>query len=555
MTKLTEQATEQSTGSQPWWRGAAIFQVYPRSFMDGDGDGTGDVAGIRSRLPYLVELGVDALWISPWYVSPLADGGYDIADYRDIDPAFGTLAEAEALIAEGHELGLRTIVDLVPNHCSDQHPWFRAALAAAPGSPERALFHFRPGRGPGGDLPPNDWQAHFGGSAWQRTADAEGRPGEWYLHMFAPEQPDWNWDNPAVRAEFESILRFWLDRGVDGFRIDVTDHLVKEQGLPDSAGHHGRPDPWRDQEGVHEIYRSWRAIIDSYPGERVFVAELWENNPARFARYLRPDELQTAFNFPLLKSAWDAAELRDVIDDTLSSHALVGAPPTWVLSNHDTTRHVTRYGRADTTYDFDRAGRFGRPVDLDLGTRRARAAALLTFALPGGVYVYQGDELGLWEVEDIPDELRQDPTWVRSGHVDRGRDGCRVPLPWSGTERPFGFSAGDGDAPPWLDVQPAAWKDRTAAAESGAPGSHLELYRTGLRLRRAEPGLGDGPMEWQPSAPDVLDFTRPGGFRCMVNLGATPVALPGQSELLLASGPLDGGLLPTDTAVWLRRTE
>jgi alpha-glucosidase len=287
----------------------------------------------------------------------------------------------------------------------------------------------------------------------------------------------------------------------------------------------------------------------------MFVAELWENNPARFARYLRPDELQTAFNFPLLKSAWDADELRGVIDDTLSSHALVGAPPTWVLSNHDTTRHVTRYGRADTTYDFDRAGRFGRPVDLDLGTRRARAAALLTFALPGGVYVYQGDELGLWEVEDIPDELRQDPTWVRSGHVDRGRDGCRVPIPWSGTERPFGFSAGAGDTPPWLDMQPAAWKDRTAAAESGAAGSHLELYRAGLRLRRAEPGLGDGPMEWLPSEPDVLDFTRPGGFRCVVNLGPTPMALPGQTEVLLASGPLDGGLLPADTAVWLRRTE
>ena len=562
----TQSGTGAQPGTQPWWRGAALYQVYPRSFADGNGDGTGDIAGLRSRLPYLVELGVDALWISPWYVSPLADGGYDIADYRDIDPAFGSIDEAEQLIAEAHRAGLRLIVDLVPNHCSDQHPWFLAALASAPGSPERDLFHFRPGRGESGELPPNDWQSHFGGPAWRRVAGVGGVPGEWYLHMFAPEQPDWNWENPAVRNEFESVLRFWLDLGVDGFRIDVTDHLVKEAGLPDSAGHHGHPDPWRDQEGVHEIYRSWRALIDSYPGERMFVAELWENNPARFARYLRPDELQTAFNFPLLKSAWDAAELRGVIDDTLSSHALVGAPPTWVLSNHDTTRHVTRYGRADTTYDFNRARRHGLPVDLALGTRRARAAALLTFALPGGVYVYQGDELGLWEVEDIPDELRQDPTWPRSGHVDRGRDGCRVPLPWSGTRPPFGFSTPAADepdgSPPWLDVQPGAWKDLTAAAESGDPGSHLELYRTALRLRRAEPGLGDGPMSWLPSGDQVLDFTRPGGFRCVVNLGPTPVALPGGAELLLASGPLEGSLdsppeqflLPTDTAVWLRHS-
>ncbi|MEZ0094652.1 glycoside hydrolase family 13 protein [Streptacidiphilus sp. EB129] len=543
------EAPQQS--ATPWWRDAAIFQVYPRSFADGNGDGTGDLAGIRDRLPYLVELGVDALWISPWYVSPLADGGYDVADYRDIDPAFGTLDEAGRLIAEAHGLGLRIIVDLVPNHCSDRHPWFRAALAAGPGSAERALFHFRPGRGDEGELPPNDWRSHFGGPAWTRVEQpADGRPGEWFLHMFAPEQPDWNWEHPEVRAEFESVLRFWLDLGVDGFRIDVTDHLVKEDGLPDSAGHHGRPDPWRDQEGVHEVYRGWRSVTDAYPGDRMFVAELWERDPARFCRYLRGDELHTAFNFALLKSPWDPAALRKVIDDTLATHAPVGAAPTWVLSNHDTTRHVTRYGRADSGYDFDRARRFGLPVDLELGTRRARAAALLTFALPGGVYVYQGDELGLWEVEDIPDELRQDPTWLRSGGVDRGRDGCRVPLPWSGTERPFGF--GPEGSVPWLNVQPVEWKDHTAAAQSGDPGSHLALYRTALRLRRAEPGLGDGTMRWLRSDPAVLDFARDGDFRCLLNLGPTPVALPEHSEVLLASGPLHGNWLPGDVAVWLR---
>jgi alpha-glucosidase len=370
--------------------------------------------------------------------------------------------------------------------------------------------------------------------------------------MFAPEQPDWNWENPEVRAEFLSVLRFWLDLGVDGFRIDVTDHLVKEDGLPDAAGHHHDPHPWRDQEGVHEIYRSWRKVLDSYPGERAFVAELWEENPERFARYLRQDELHTAFNFPLLRSPWNAGAFREVIDATLAAHALVDAPATWVLSNHDTTRHVTRYGRSDTSYDFDRAARHGLPVDLALGTRRARAAALLMLALPGGAYVYQGDELGLWEVEDIPDELRQDPTWLRSGGADRGRDGCRVPLPWEGDEPPFGFSPGGASAAPWLDVQPDTWRELTVAAQTGDPASHLELYRAALRLRRALPGLGDGPMRWRENAPEVLDFARPGGFRCVVNLGPEPVRLPAATEVLLASGPLPAGELPSDTAVWLR---
>ncbi|WP_042437119.1 glycoside hydrolase family 13 protein [Streptacidiphilus albus] len=551
---MDQQQTEQQSERCAWWRGAALYQVYPRSFADGDGDGTGDLAGLRARLPYLAELGVDALWISPWYVSPLADGGYDIADYRDIDPAFGTLAEAELLIAEAHDAGLRIVVDLVPNHCSDRHPWFRAALAAGPGSPERAHFHFRPGLGEEGELPPNDWRSHFGGPAWQRVAEPDGRPGEWYLHLFAPEQPDWNWENPEVRAEFASVLRFWLDRGVDGFRIDVTDHLVKEAGLPDSAGHHGHPDPWRDQDGVHAVYRDWRAITDGYPGERMFVAELWETDPGRFCRYLRPDELHAAFNFALLRAPWAAEDYRQVIDATFAAHAPVGAPPTWVLSNHDTTRQVTRFGRADTGYGFDRARRHGLPVDLALGTRRARAAALLVLALPGGVYVYQGDELGLWEVESIPDELRQDPVWLRTGGADRGRDGCRVPLPWGGSRSPFGF--GPEGSVPWLDVQPAAWKDLSVAAQSGTAGSQLELYRAALRLRRAHPCPDDSAVHWLPSPARVLDFTRSADFRCLVNFGPEPVPLPVDGEPLLASGALtdgpDGPLLPADTAVWLR---
>ncbi|MFC5801987.1 glycoside hydrolase family 13 protein [Streptomyces formicae] len=532
-----------SDNHREWWRSAAIYQIYPRSYADGNGDGIGDIAGIRARLPHLRDLGVDAVWISPWYVSPMADAGYDVADYRDIDPLFGTREEAEALIAEAHELGLRIIVDMVPNHCSDQHPWFRAALLAGLGSPVRELFHFRPGKGENGELPPNDWRSCFGGPAWTRADD-----GEWYLHMFAPEQPDWNWDRPEVREEFESVLRFWLDRGVDGFRIDVASLLVKQEGLPDKATlPKGAPAPDADRPEVHEIYRSWRRIADSYEGERAFVGELWVP-PASLPRYLRADELHTGFNFPFMQAPWDAAALRGVIDETLAQHAPVGAPATWVLGSHDATRVVTRYGRADTSFTERHQP---VPVDLDLGTHRARAAALLSFALPGSVYVYQGEELGLWEVEDIPLHLRQDPAVQQSGGTDPGRDGCRVPLPWDGDETPFGFSPESTDTEPWLP-QPPAWKDHTVAAETGDPDSMLELYRTALRIRRAEPALGDGPMAWLPAADGVLAFSRGPGFACVVNLSDTAAELPDHTGPLLTSSPLDRGLLPPDTTAWLR---
>lgn len=531
-----------------WWRSAVIYQVYPRSFADGDGDGIGDVAGIRSRLDHLAALGVDAIWFSPWYPSPMADAGYDVSDYRDIDPVFGTLAEVEALIAEAHALGIRSIVDVVPNHCSDAHPWFRAALTGGPAAPERELFWFRAGRGPGGDLPPTDWTGEFGGPTWTRTTDPDGTPGDWYLHLFAPQQPDFNWDHPRVRAEFEDILRFWFDRGVDGIRIDSAGLLVKDGTLPEV--HPDRPHPFRDQDGVHDVYRAWRRIADSYPGGRALVGEVWLPDRQRFANYLRPDELHTAFNFDFLGCAWDATALRESIDGTLAAHTPVGAPATWVLSNHDVTRHVTRYGRADTRFSFA-AKREGIPTDLELGTRRARAAALLSLALPGAAYVYQGEELGLWEVEDIPYELRQDPMWERSGRVDPGRDGCRVPLPWQGDTPPFGFSPDGATAAPWLP-QPADWKDRTVRAQTGDPHSMLELYRAALTLRRAEPALGDGTLTWLPAPHGVLAFAREPGFTCLVNLGGAAVPLPAHDRLLLASGPLDDDRLPPDTAVWLR---
>ncbi|WP_405014709.1 glycoside hydrolase family 13 protein [Kitasatospora sp. NBC_01539] len=535
-----------------WWRNSAIYQVYVRSFADGNGDGVGDLAGVRSRLPYLRDLGADALWFNPWYLSPMADGGYDVADYRDIDPLFGTLAEAEELITEAHTQGLKVIVDLVPNHCSDQHVWFQEALAAGPGSAARERFWFVPGRGEHGELPPNDWQSYFGGNAWTRITEADGTAGPWYLHMFAPEQPDLNWEHPEVRSEFESVLQFWLDRGVDGFRIDVAHGLAKKPGLPDVGPDPDVTDlPYQDVDGVHDIYRSWRKISDSYPGERAFVGEVWLPTPGQFARYLRPDELHSAFNFEFLCCAWEHDAVRDVVDGTLAAHAEVGAPPTWVLSNHDTIRHVTRYGREDTSFDMGDK-RLGAPTDRVLGLRRARAAALLTMALPGGVYIYQGDELALAEVEDIPDHLRQDPTFARSQGADRGRDGCRVPLPWSGTAAPFGFSPA-GAADPWLP-QPADWTDRSVAAQDADPASTLNLYREALRLRRAWVGALPEALTWVPSQPGVLAFTRDGSFTCVVNFTQEPVPLPAGADVVLGSADCTDGMLPADAAAWLLAT-
>ncbi|MEU7866531.1 glycoside hydrolase family 13 protein [Dactylosporangium sp. NPDC049140] len=527
-----------------WWRTAAIYQIYLRSFADGDGDGVGDLAGLRSRLPYLRDLGVDALWLTPWNVSPMADGGYDVADYRDIDPLFGTLADAERFLAEAHEQGLRVLVDLVPNHCSDAHPWFRAALAAPPGDPARERFWFRPGRGPSGERPPNDWRSYFGGPAWTRVAD-----GEWYLHMFAPQQPELNWEHAGVRAEFEDVLRFWFDRGVDGFRIDVAHGLMKTPGLPDVGAVPDPADlPYQDHEGVHEIYRAWRRIADSYEDPRVFVGEVWLPTTAQFVRYLRPDELHSAFNFEFLCCAWEPNAIRKTIDDTLDTHRLVGAPPTWVLSNHDTIRHVTRYGREDTTFDLGNR-RHGAFTDPALGYRRARAAALLTLSLPGGVYVYQGDELGLAEVEDIPQDRIQDPTWERSEHTDRGRDGCRVPLPWSGAEPPFGFSP-PGSAPPWLP-QPPAWSTRTVESQEPDASSMLRLYREALAIRGERLVTLPESITWLTSDDGVLSFRRGEDFACVANFTTTPARLPAHTELLLTSEPLVGGLLPADGCAWL----
>ena len=533
-----------------WWRSAVVYQIYIRSFADGNGDGTGDIAGVRSRLGYLRDLGVDAIWFTPWYLSPLADGGYDVADYRAINPSFGRLDEAEALISEALALGIRTIIDVVPNHISDQHPWFQAALAAEPGAPERERFWFHDGRGENGDEMPTHWVSDFQGDTWTRTTNPDGTPGQWYLHLFTPEQPDLNWNHPDVRREFEDVLRFWFDRGVAGVRIDSAALLVKDPTLPEypvdpAPGEH----PTVDRDELHDIYRGWRAVADSYPGTRTLVGEIWLPDIERFAMYLRPDELHTAFNFDFMARPWDAAQLRASIDSTLAAHAPVGAPSTWVLSNHDVTRPVTRYGREDSSFAFT-SKRFGTPTDLELGTRRARAAALLSAALPGSLYIYQGDELGLPEAEDIPLDRIQDPMHFRSNGVDPGRDGCRVPLPWRGTAAGFGFGPSDA-AEPWLP-QPVEWAGLTVEEQESDTSSMLWLYREILRFRRELPELHESDFAWIDLGADVLAFSRGDGFVHVTNLSGEAVALPEHDDILLSSHGLDAGLLPPDSSVWLR---
>ncbi len=544
-----------------WWREAVIYQVYPRSFADSNADGMGDLEGVRSRLPYLRDLGVDAVWLSPFYASPQADAGYDVADYRAVDPMFGTLMDADAVIRDAHGLGLRIIVDLVPNHSSDQHEWFKRALAQGPGSALRERYHFRPGKGTDGELPPNDWESIFGGPAWTRVTEPDGTAGEWYLHLFAPEQPDLNWDHPAVGDEFRSILRFWLDMGVDGFRVDVAHGLVKAPGLPDLGGHDqlkllgNDVMPFFDQDGVHEIYRAWRHILDEYPGERVFVAEAWTPTIERTANYVRPDELHQAFNFQYLSAYWDAAELREIIDRSLNAVRPVGAPATWVLSNHDVTRHTTRYANpSGLGTQLRTAG------ETALGLRRARAATLLMLALPGSAYVYQGEELGLPDVVDLPDEVRQDPSFFRAAGQDGFRDGCRVPIPWTAD----GPSCGFGDGGSWLP-QPSGWGELSVAAQDGVPGSTLELYRAAFAARRAHPALGAGDaVEWLDAPENTLVFRRSAAdgaaFVCTANTTGAPVQIPAPGRVLLSSATggaddvtvaQDGtAVVPGDTTVW-----
>ena len=517
---------------EPWWSSAVFYQVYPRSFADSNGDGVGDLDGLTARLEYLQQLGVDAIWLNPVTVSPMADHGYDVADPRDVDPLFGGMAAIERLIPAAHQRGIKITMDVVPNHTSSAHAWFQAALSAGPGTEARERYLFRDGRGPDGSLPPNNWTSVFGGPAWTRVVDADGNPGQWYLHLFDAEQPDLNWENPEVFDDFEKTLRFWLERGVDGFRIDVAHGMAKPPDLPDAKDNvkvlsHSDDDPRFNHPSVHEIHRGIRKIVDDYP-DAVTIGEVWVMDNLLWAEYLRPDELHLGFNFRLTKIDFDAGQIHDAIQNSLDATALENATPTWTLSNHDVGREVTRYG------------------DGEVGLRRARAMAMVMLALPGAVFVYNGEELGLPDV-DLPDEALQDPTWERSGHTERGRDKCRVPIPWSGDAPPFGFST---NADTWLPM-PADWEALTVEKQRANPDSTLSFYRRALELRRERTEFDGGEFEWLAATPELLIFERNGGaLVCALNFDRRPMVLP-PGEVILASAPLVDGKLPPDAAAWL----
>lgn len=538
----------------PWWRQAVVYQIYPRSFADADGDGIGDLPGILRRVDYLADLGIDAVWLSPFYPSALADGGYDVDDYRDVDPRLGTLEDADRLIRALHERGIRVVIDIVPNHTSNRHAWFREALEAGRGSAARERYIFREGSGPDGTVPPTDWRAIFGGSAWEQVAD-----GQWYLHTFATEQPDLNWNHPDVRADFVRTLRFWADRGVDGFRIDVAHMLTKDltDPLPSSDqlalipqdGHH----PLLDRDDVHEIYAQWREVFDSYDPPRTAVAEAWVD-PSRIHLYARPESLGQAFNFDLLEADFDAADFRRVISHNLGLVAQSGSSSTWVLSNHDVVRHATRYGLPPQPEGATAPTRHGGHwlidggddalLDRERGTRRARAATLLLLGLPGSTYLFQGEELGLHEVAQIPADQRQDPTFFRTGGSEIGRDGCRVPLPWRSEGPSFGFGSGGAHLP-----QPGWFGALSVAAQQDDPHSTLALYRRALRVRRTL--LTEESLEWiDTGRDDVVHFVRPNGWQIVTTFGSAPYPLPA-GTVVLSSGPTDGSTLPGESTAWI----
>lgn len=540
-----------------WWPNSAIYQVYPRSFQDSNGDGEGDLRGVLNRISYLKSIGVDAIWLSPFYKSPNKDGGYDVADPRDVDPRFGNLSDAKVLIDAAHEVGLQIIVDIVPNHFSTEHQWFKEALVAPKGSTQRARFHFYDGRGAEGEIPPNNWNSIFGGPAWSRITEPNGKLGQWYLHLFDSTQADLNWENQEVRRDFEETLRFWLKLGVDGFRIDVAHGLAKDTILKDHRDPEGltralrldvtdMPDseraellsdvPFFDREGVHEIYREWRKIFDSYPGERISVAEAWVHPSSRAARYVRHDELHQIFNFDFLVAPWNAKTLIPAIKRTLLEVGSVGAPPTWVLSNHDSPRLVTRLGGGE------------------VGEWRARAFALLTHALPGGIYIFQGEELGLSDGE-IADEFREDPIFFRTQGRDKGRDGARIPIPWDSSNQ-FGFT----DGKPWLPI-PESWSSKSVAYQEEDKNSSLNFYRESLRVRSNHSALkpsSDYKIHWLDVPDGVIGFQRLPGFTLFANTTSEPIRLeaPRGVRVLLGSRPgiaLNGSTLtlPGDATCWL----
>lgn len=574
-----------------WWKQAVVYQIYPRSFKDANGDGLGDIPGITSKMQYLRELGIDAIWLSPFYPSDLADGGYDIIDYRNVDPRLGTMQDFDAMVSAAHQEGIKVIVDIVPNHTANKHAWFLEALAAGRGSTARERYIFKEGSGPNGEFPPNDWQSLFGGPAWERVED-----GQWYLHIFAKEQPDLNWNNPEVHEEFKKTLRFWSDHGTDGFRVDVAHGLAKKLDgasmkdlsrwtVHDSLSHDGTHPLW-DRAQVHDIYREWRQVFNEYNPPRFAVGEAWVV-PEHQYLYASPDELGQVFNFEFAIANWFSQDFRTAIRDGLQAAKSSGSTATWVMSNHDVPRHPSRYGlpqapskathqlpkdwvlRDGTTYEENR----------ELGTRRARAAILMETALPGSVYIYQGEELGLFEVPNIPWDRLEDPTpfRTRGRYTEKGRDGCRVPLPWNSQDAPheaswdsrfgtgasFGFSpsdatAGSQSADPHLP-QPLWYKDFAVDVQQQDPASMLSLYKACLSRRAALlTSAHNTSVTWLNEGDEVIAYTRQAAdnsgytaIASVTNFGKNAVALP-EGDLILSSIQLDDPtLLPQDTSAWI----
>ncbi len=519
--------------TQEWWREAVFYQVYPRSFADSNGDGMGDLPGVMSRLDYLKDLGVDALWLSPFFPSPQVDAGYDVADYCDVDPLFGTLKDFDELLAAAHQRNIKITIDVVPNHCSDQHVWFQQAIAAGRGSEERQRFHFREGRGENGELPPSNWTSAFGGPSWTRVTEPDGSAGQWYYHLFAPEQPDFNWEHPDVLKEFERVFRFWLDRGVDGFRIDVSDALIKDTSFADTDGRYPLI-PKEDGSAVHDIYRHLRSVMNEYSGDRMAVVETGASDDI-VALFIRPDEMHLAFNFRFLKSPWGAEIFAHAITESIAANAEVKATTTWVIDNHDNLRSATRFalqGELQGHYVPTLVGG-GVSADEDLGQKRARALAVLLLSLPGATYIYNGQELGLPNVNDLPDEVLQDPIFFRTQGVNRGRDGCRIPMPWQGTSSPYGFSSTPHT---WLPM-PGDWSRFTVENQLHNEESSLHLYRQLISLRKKHSALRHGTVAVLGWAQEVLKVRVSDDsqtFEVWMNFGVEDSPLP-QGELMCHS--------------------
>jgi alpha-glucosidase len=547
----------QSIKQPKWWQTAVIYQIYPRSFADGDGDGIGDLKGVESRLESLQALGIDAIWFSPFFKSPQKDAGYDVSDYRSIDPLFGTNEDFDKLLAKAKSLGIRIIVDLVPNHSSDQHELFQAALKAAPGSPERDMYMFRDGKGENGELAPNNWESVFGGQAWSRITEADGTLGQWYLHIFDSSQPDFNWENPKVHEFFEGVLRFWLDKGVDGFRIDVAHGLVKAPGLPNITAAQSQtlehdpnnPHPFWGQEGVHDIIRSWRNILDEYD-DRAMCAEAWVLPLSRMAKWVRPDEYHQTFNFGYLETPWAKEPLVKVISDSLEAFGSVGAPSTWVLSNHDVIRHVSRFGVEKPPPQGSGIGPGMEQPDEELGQKRGRAATAFMLGIPGGAYLYQGEELGLPEHTTLEGKYRQDPTFSRTKGERVGRDGCRVPLPWEANGGvSFGFNS---TGKSWLPA-PATSKKYARDIQEGVAGSTLELYKK-LIATRKNLELGSGEFRWAPeySSANTLAYLN-NGVLVLSNFGPELITVPdGEIIVSTQSSLTAGGQLEANQSAWIK---